>query len=95
METFSFKKYSSRFDGTHYTLRKNWVESHLRCIGEDFWKITKNVYNVPQNGPTTTNEIKEDEFNIRAMEVLLSALSNSEMTNVIDLQTGHVKVANL
>ncbi|XP_059066070.1 uncharacterized protein LOC131857462 [Cryptomeria japonica] len=38
-----------------------------------------------QNGPTLPNKIKESEFNIRAKEALRSALSNSKMTNVMDL----------
>lgn len=65
------------------------MQCHLRCIGEEYWKITKNLYNVPQNGPTTLDEIKESECNIRDKEALLSALSDSEMTNVMDLETAH------
>lgn len=89
METFSFKKDSPRLDGTNYTLQKNQMEFHLRCISEDYWKIIKNVKNAPQNGPTTLDEIKEVEFNIRDKEAMLSALSDSKMTNVMDLQAAH------
>lgn len=59
MATFAFKKDSLRFYGTNYTLWKSQIHVYLRCIGEEYWKITKNSYNVPQNGPTIPNEIKE------------------------------------
>lgn len=56
---------------------------------EGYWKITKNTYIVPQNGPSTPDEIKEVEHNIRVKEALLSVLTNSEMTAVMALQTAH------
>lgn len=65
------------------------MEVHLRCLGEDYWKITKNAYFVPLNGLVTTDETKEAENIIRAKEALLSALTDSEMTNVMGLQTTH------
>lgn len=73
----------------NYTIWKDWMEVHLKCLGEDYWKITKNVCNVPQNGPVTADEIKEVEHKIRAKDALLSALIDSNMTNVIGLQTAH------
>lgn len=81
-----FKKDSLRFDGRNNTMWKNRMEVHLKCLGEDYRKITKNVYGVPQNGPSTPNEVKEDEYNFRAKEALLSALIDFEMTNVMELQ---------
>lgn len=89
MTTFTYKKKSLRFDGTNYTLWKNQMECHLRCLGEEYWKITNNVCNVQQNGVVIAAKIKEVEFNIRAKEALLSALTNPKMTNVIGLQTTH------
>lgn len=89
MTTFSFKKDIPRFDGTNYTLCKTLMQVYLICIREEYQNITKNVYNVPQNGPTTPDEKKEAKYNIRAKEALLSALLDSEMTNVIDLETSH------
>lgn len=68
------------------------------------------MYIILANNLSTPDEINEAKFNIRAKEALLSALSNSEMTNVMDLQTAyeiqkkletlyegdsHVKVAKL
>lgn len=58
MATYAYKKDSLRFDGINYSLWKIQMECHLRCIGKDYWKITKNMYSVPQNGPTTLDEIK-------------------------------------
>lgn len=59
MTTFAFKNDSLRFDGMNYTLWKSQMQVHLICIGEEYWKITKNVYNVPQNSPSTLDELKE------------------------------------
>ena len=85
----NYKKDSTRFDGTNYSLWKTRMECHLRCIGEPFWNITCNRYIIPQNGPTTTVEIRDVEYNIRAKEGLLSALTDFEMTNVMDLKIGY------
>ncbi|GLJ53405.1 hypothetical protein SUGI_1138930 [Cryptomeria japonica] len=84
-----FKKDSLRLDGSNYTIWKKWMEVHLKCLGDDYWKMNKNAYVVPRNGPSTTDEIKEDEYNIKVKEALLSALADSEMTNVMELQTIH------
>lgn len=65
------------------------MKCNLGCTREEYWKITNNEYSVPHNGPTTLDEIKEEKFNIRANEELLSSLSNSEMTNVMDLEISH------
>lgn len=65
------------------------MEVHLKCLGEDYWKITKNVYVVHQNGPSTPDEVKKEEHNIREKEALISASTDCEMTNVMGLQTAH------
>lgn len=75
-----FKKDSLGFDGSNYTMWKRHMEVHLKCLEEDYWKITKNTYFVPQNGPSTLDEVKE---------AFLSALIDSKMINVIELQTAH------
>lgn len=89
MATYVFRKESPRFDGNNYTIWKDQMEVHLKCLGEEYWKLTKNTHNVPLNGPVTTVEIKDVEHNIRAKEALISALTNSKMTNVMGLQTAH------
>ncbi|GLJ31713.1 hypothetical protein SUGI_0637460 [Cryptomeria japonica] len=65
------------------------MEVHFKCLGEDYWKITKNAYVVPQSGLSTPDGVKEVKYNIRAKEELLSALTDSEMTNVMELHTTH------
>lgn len=85
----TYKKDSSRFDCTNQSLWKNCMECHLRFIGEPYQDITKDKYTIPTNGPSTLNEIKSVEYNIRAKEALLSALTDSEMTSVMELQTIH------
>lgn len=68
---------------------------HLKCLGENYWKITKNAYIVPLNRPSTPDEIKEAKHNVREKEALLSVLTDSEMTNVMGLQTTHEIWVNL
>lgn len=31
-----FKKDNLRFDGSNYTICKNWMEVHLKCLIEDY-----------------------------------------------------------
>ena len=85
----TYKKDGPRFDGTNYSLWKVRMQCQLRCIGEAFQKITKDPYVIPQNGPSTIDEIKDAENNIRVIEALVSALTDSEMENVIGLQIAH------
>lgn len=85
----SYKKDSPRFDGTNYTLWKNHMECHLQCMGMQYWIMASKRYTPPQNGPRTIDEIRDAENNLQAKEALLSALSDSEMTNVIDLKTAY------
>lgn len=89
MATYVFKKESLRFDGSNYTIWKDWMECHLKCLGDDYWKIIENTYNFPQNGPVTGNEIKDAKHNIRAIQALLSSPTHSKMTNVMGLYTAH------
>lgn len=67
-----FRKESPGFDGSNYAIWKDQMEVDLKCLGEDYWMITKNTYIFPHNGPSTPNEIKEAERNIRTKEALLS-----------------------
>lgn len=85
----TYKKDSPRLDGTNYSLWKNRMECHLRCIGESYWTITKDKYTIHPNGPSTPDEIKEAKYNIRAKEALLSALTDFEMTNVMEPKSAH------
>lgn len=62
------------------------MEVQLKCLGDEYWKTTKSVYNVPQNGLVTTAEIKDAKHNIKAKEALMSSLTNSEMTSVMGFE---------
>jgi hypothetical protein len=87
METY--RKEIKRFYGTNYSTWKSQMECHLRCIGEMYWEITKNAYKIPKGGPSTLDEIKDVEYNTRAMEAFLSDLNDTKMTNFMDLKTTH------
>jgi hypothetical protein len=66
-----------------------WIECHLRFLGEVYWGITKTKHTIPKNGPSTLDELREEKYNIKEKESLLSALTNTKMKNVMDLQTTH------
>jgi len=85
----TYKKGSPRFDGTNYSLWKVCMQCHLQCMGDAFWLITKDECKILKNGPSTLDELKEAEYNIQAKEALLSALTDTEMTNVLELKTAH------
>lgn len=78
----NYKKDSPMFDGTNYSLWNTQMECHLRCIGEPYQSITSNRYVIPPNSIYA-------EYNIRAKEVLLSAFTDTEMTNVMELKTAY------
>jgi len=83
----SYKKDSLKFDGTNFNLRKGRMKCHLRCMGVAYWTMVTTQYVPPQGGPKTQNEITDAENNLQTMEALLSSLSDSELSNVIDLPT--------
>ena len=91
----TYKKDSPRFDRKNYSLCKTQMECHLRCIGQAYWNIKSNRYVIPQNGPTTVAEIRDVEYNIRAKEALLSALTNTKLTNVMHMKTAYEIWKNL
>jgi hypothetical protein len=43
------------------------------------------MYVIPRNGPSTLNELREVECNIKEKEELLSSLTNTEMKFFMDL----------
>jgi hypothetical protein len=85
----TYRKESLRFYGTNYSIWKNRMECHLKCLSDAYYRITKTKYNIPKNGPSTMDELREVEYNIKAKEALLSALIDTKMTNVMHLQTAH------
>jgi len=58
-------------------------------MGDAFWLITKNAYKIPKNGPSTIDELRDVEHNIQAKEALSSALTDTELANVLELKTAH------
>jgi len=85
----SYKKDSLKFDGTNFSLWKGYMKCHLQCMGMAYWSMVTKVYVPPQGGPTTLNEITYAENNMRTKEDLLSTLTDSELSNVIDLPTAY------
>jgi len=83
----SYKKDSPKFDGTNFTLWKGRMKCHLECMGKAYLAMVSKPYVPPQGGPTTLNEITEAENNLWTKEALLSALNDSDLSNVIDLPT--------
>jgi len=85
----SYKKDSLMFDGTNFALWKGCMKCHLQCMGMAYWSMVTKVYVPPQGGPTTLNEITDAQNNLWTKEALLSALTDSELSNFIDLPTAY------
>jgi len=83
----SYKKDSLKFDGTNFNLWKGCMKCHLKCMGMAYWTIVITKYTPPQGGLKAPNEITDVENNLWTIEALLSALSDLELSNVIDLPT--------
>jgi len=83
----SYKKDSLKFDGTNFNLWKSHMQCHLQSMGMQYWTMASTKYTPPQNDLKNANEITYVENNLQTKEALLNALSDSELTNVVDLQT--------
>lgn len=65
------------------------MKIHLRCLGAEIWEITKKGY-TPHDPSSRTlapaNEQKNVYNDVREKEELLSALSDEQLLNIIELE---------
>ena len=87
-----FKMESPRFNGTNYDSWKDKMKTHLLCMGLGYWLVTKTSKNIPEedNLETCTKEQREVFMcNIREREAILSALPESDYSQVKLLKTSN------
>ena len=80
-----FRKESLKFDGTNYDSWKDKMKTHLLYMGLGYWLITKVSKDIVEedNLESYTKEQREVLMcNIRAREVILSAIPESEYSEV-------------
>ncbi|XP_043697427.1 uncharacterized protein LOC122648256, partial [Telopea speciosissima] len=75
------------FDGTEYVFWKNKMETYLGSPGYGVLRSIYTEFEIPIAEPTDEAEIKKFENNLKAMNALKSALTNSELAKVIDCKT--------
>ena len=73
-----------RFDGSNYVYWSKRMNAYLFSLGYNIWKIVKDGYKEPTNGPTSDDEIEECENNGRVVNAILAGLSESEFYKVMN-----------
>lgn len=71
-----------RFDGTNYFPWKSWMEYHLNSLPLRMWDIIKSSYTGLQCCPTTVDEVKNHENNVKESNILVSSLSGIDFFKI-------------
>ena len=71
------------FIGENYAYWSVRMRCHLMSLGWKVWVATENEHNIGNQYPTDTVELGEYEGNAKALNAILSGLTNSVFTNVM------------
>ena len=85
-----YKKKSPKFHGENFDNWKNKMRTQLICMGIDHWMITKNEKQLVEEATLTSasdDDKKSFHCNMVPREALISALSESEFTEVKELDS--------
>ena len=64
------------------------MKCHLMTLGWKVWAATKREYKITDNGlPTDSVELGQYEGNAKALNSILSGLTNTVFVNVMNFQT--------
>ena len=63
------------------------MNAYLISLGFDIWKIVRDGYKEPKDGPVTNNEIADYENNARAVNAILGGLSEPEFFKIMNYTT--------
>ena len=66
------------FDGNNYVYRSKRMQAYIISLGFYVWRLVKEGYTEPKDGPTTNDEIVDYEHNAIAMNAILGGLNKSE-----------------
>ena len=76
------------FDGLNYAFWSIRMKVYLQAQGIDIWKMIVNTYNIPSTTSTTTaTDHKNFEDNSKAMNALLSGLTETVFVKVMHCET--------
>ena len=77
------------FDGLNYAFWSIRMKVCLQAQGVDVWRIIVNTYDIPTNPPTDGRgtERKNYEENSKAMNVILSGLTETVFVKVMHYET--------
>ena len=87
-----FRKESLKFDGTNFDNQKDKIKTHVLCMGPRYWLVTKVSKDIMKEENLESCTEKQREVfmcNIRAREAILSALPESEYSQVKQMKTSH------
>ena len=76
------------FDGLNYAFWSIRMKVYLQAQGTDIWKMIENTYNIPSTTLATTATDKNNfENNLKAMNALLSGLTETVFVKVMHYET--------
>ena len=67
-----------RFDESNYVYWSKRMQAHLIALGFEIWRIVRDGYKDPKDGPSTSAEITGYENNAKAVNAILGVLNESE-----------------
>ena len=76
------------FDGLNYAFWSIRMKVYLQAQWTDIWKMIENTYNIPSTtSATTATDKKKFEDNSKAMNALLSGLTETIFVKVMHCET--------
>ena len=71
------------FTGEYYAYWSVRMRCHLMALGWKVWEATEKEHNIGNQYPTDTVELREYEGNSKALNAILSRLTNNVFTKVM------------
>ena len=76
------------FTGDNYAYWSVIMKFHLMSLGYKVWRSIEKEYKIPNNLPINKDELDKYEANAKALNEILSGLTNSVFVKVMQCKTG-------
>ena len=63
------------------------MKCHLMSLGYKVWRFVERKYKIPDNLPIDKSELDQYEANVKALNAILSGLTNSVFVKVMQCKT--------
>ena len=75
------------FTGDNYAYSSVRMKFHLMSLGYKFWRYIEKEYKIPDDLPIDRDELDQYEANAKALNAILSGLTNSVFVKVMQCKT--------